>query len=374
MTQSNAQLPADFDPHALPTLETSRLMAKMAQSIKPPRRGIVQGFIARTDSFPVDENIASLEKIRDGLSDSDPQKANIDALISRTLSVSDLTPKTYDRFKQNPNAFSSWYPQLAKAIADSNSPFKTPASKCITLPIELAQFMRIEYGETTEQDKKTFNNFVFHALALEDDKTYFIKTGNFSMKFEFHNARCTEPREMGEYFQVINNFAMQVGAGTTVELVAREYIKDVEDNPTIYNGMPLRTEFRAFVDFDANTLIGIVPYWHPIVMKRALNNPHASPEQQERTKQDFVTYCAHEDALTAKYNDLLPTVRRELKALIPHVGLSGRYSVDVMKNGDDLYVIDMALMAESALSELLDNPDYNEPAFAALFDEGEVSE
>lgn len=368
MTQSHSQLPTDFDPHALPTVATARLMAKMAQSIKPPRRGIVPGFLARTDSFPVDENIANLEAMRDGLADSDPQKQNIDALISRTLSVSDLTPKTYDRFKQNPNAFSNWFPQLKAAIDTSKSPFRTPASKCVTLPIELAQFMRIEYGDTTPQDKATFNDFVFHALELEDNKTYFIKTGNFSMKFEFHNARCTEPREMGEYFQVINNFAMQVGAGSTVEIVAREYIEDVENNPTIYNGMPLRTEFRAFVDFDTDTLIGIVPYWHPIVMKRALSSSHIKTVQQ-----DFITYSAHEDALTAKYNDLLPTVRRELKQLIPHVNLSGRYSVDVMKNGDDLYVIDMALMAESALSELLDNPDYNEPAFAALFDEGEVS-
>lgn len=36
MTQSHAQLPTDFDPHALPTVATARLMAKMAQSIKPP--------------------------------------------------------------------------------------------------------------------------------------------------------------------------------------------------------------------------------------------------------------------------------------------------------------------------------------------------
>ncbi len=45
---------------------------------------------------------------------------------------------------------------------------------------------------------------------------------------------------MGEYFQVINNFAMEVGAGMSVDIVAREYIEDVEENPTIYNGMPLQ--------------------------------------------------------------------------------------------------------------------------------------
>lgn len=65
---------------------------------------------------------------------------------------------------------------------------------------------------------------------------------------------------------------MTVGTGHTVDLVVREYIEDVENNPTIYNGMPLRTEFRAFVDWDKNELIGVVPYWHPIVMKHALKS------------------------------------------------------------------------------------------------------
>lgn len=338
-----------IDPNALPNITTARLLADMHQALHAPREGIKENHIARTDGFDVDGMVAMYESRIDDAK-SDAERTRLEHMLSRTLSVSDLTVKTYDRFKQNPNAFSNWYPQLEQAIQASDSPLRTPASTSVILPIELAQFMRLEHAETSTKDKATFNAFVFHALGLEDDKTYFIKTGNFSMKFEFHNARCTEPREMGEYFQVINNFAMQVGAGSTVEIVAREYIEDVEANPTIYNGMPLRTEFRAFVDFDTDELIGIVNYWHPIVMKRALASSHVTTAQA-----DFVTYSKHEDALNAKYNDLLPTVRRELNALIPHVKLSGRYSIDVMKNGQDLYVIDMALMSESALVELLDN-------------------
>ncbi|RFA34724.1 hypothetical protein CAI16_10740 [Virgibacillus dokdonensis] len=63
----------------------------------------------------------------------------------------------------------------------------------------------------SQADKNLFTQFIFDHFGREDDKTYFIKTGTFSSKFYFTNAKCSEPREMGEYFQVINNFAMLVG-------------------------------------------------------------------------------------------------------------------------------------------------------------------
>ena len=50
------------------------------------------------------------------------------------------------------------------------------------------------------------------------------------------------------------------------------------------------------------------------------------------------------------------TLNKEIKKLIPNIDLKGRYSLDIMKSGDDFYLIDMALMSESALSELL--PQY----------------
>lgn len=54
--------------------------------------------------------------------------------------------------------------------------------------------------------------------------------------------------------------------------MVREYIEDIEGNPTIYNIMPLRAKFRTFVDSDTNELIGVVPLLAPIVMKRALKS------------------------------------------------------------------------------------------------------
>ena len=317
----------------------SELVAKMQAPIN--RRAIVPGYIARTDGFDVDSHIEQLER----LAEINP---SLHGLLSRTLSVSDLTAKLYERFKENPNSLYNWFNPVVKAVKNSDTVFKIPATKALRLPIELAQFIRIEYHKTSQQDKDLFNEFIFDQFELEDDKTYFIKTGTFSSKFQFANAKCHEPREMGEYFQVINNFAMSVGAGQSVDLVVREYIEDVENNPTIYNGMPLRTEFRVFVDCDKDELIGVVPYWHPIVMKRALK-----AGLSDSMEQDYQTYLRHQDKLIEEYNEWLPTVRKEIKNILPNLELDGQYSIDVMKNGNDLYIIDLALMSESALTELL---------------------
>lgn len=318
-----------------------------AFDIKPRKRAIVPGFLARTDGFNVDQHVAELE--------ANPDPKYHRHLLGRLLSVSDLTKKVYRRFADNPNSLYNWFTPLETAVEKSKSELKIPATKTLRLPIELAQFIRLDYQDTSAQDKDLFNNFIFEQFGLEDGKTYFIKTGTFSSKFQFANAKCAEPREMGEYFQVVNNFAMTVGAGQSVDLVVREYIEDVEDNPTIYNGMPLRTEFRAFVDCDADELIGVVPYWHPIVMKRAL---HAAAENiipglGQTIQTDYQTYLAHEDKLTREFNSEIARVKREIVKILPSLNLNGKYSIDVMKNGDDLYVIDLALMSESALADLL---------------------
>lgn len=341
--ETNTALSTKTNPYDNTYHPSKQALSEIVSKMNTPvtKRAIVPGMLARTDGFDVDTHIEQLEK----MCEIDPSHKG---LLSRTLSVSDLTEKVYDRFADNPNSLYNWINPVIKAVQSSETMFKIPNTKVLRLPIELAQFIRIEYQNTSQNDKDLFNQFIFDEFGLEDDKTYFIKTGTFSSKFQFANAKCYEPREMGEYFQVINGFAMLVGAGQSVDLVVREYIEDVENNPTIYNGMPLRTEFRVFVDCDADELIGVVPYWHPIVMKRALKA--GLSDSMER---DYQVYLQHQDVLIKEYNDWLSTVRQEIEAILPNLDLKGKYSIDVMKNGDDLYIIDLALMSESALTELL---------------------
>lgn len=303
-------------------------------------------FMTRSDKLNVDETIAMLDK-KSAKCRNVAKKKQIDALKSRLMSVSDLTPKLYDTFDANPNALSNWFPAVEKAAA-KQSFFKIPETKVWTLPIELAQFIRLEYSQTNAVSRELFNDILFENFELKDDKTYFIKTGTFSSKFEFRNAKCSEPREMGDYFIVINNFAMEVGAAHSVDIVVREFIEDPENRPTIYSGMPLRTEFRAFVDFDKNELIGIVPYWFPSVMRNRFK-----VMENATVEQDYHTYMAFEDTLMADYEKHLSVVKSNVKALIPNIELTGKYSLDIMKSGEDFYIIDMATMETSAMADFV---------------------
>lgn len=376
---------------------TVKDLSKHANSSNATESAIKAGFLARTDAMPVDETILGLAKriptpalkivtpilaerpellgrdieaIEDDVFSDDATTATQNTqtggyelldpegsdlmeyhLLSRLLSTIDLTPNVYDIFKTNKTAMSNWWPQI-KAAINNQTFFKAPRTKIRTLPIELAQYIRIPWQETTQIDRDKFNAYIFKTFDLADATTYFIKTGTFSSKFQFANAKCSEPREMGDYFHVINNFAMEVGAGQTVDLVVREYIHDRDNRPTIYNGMPLRTEFRAFIDFDKQFLFGTVPYWHPSVMEKGLTNPFVS----DSIEKDFNTYLEIKDTLTADFNANVDQVNQHLIDIIPMIDLHGCYSVDIMKNGEDFYIIDMALAAVSALRELL--PDY----------------
>lgn len=73
----------------------------------------------------------------------------------------------------------------------------------------------------------------------------------------------------------------------------------------------------------------------------------SSPQERH----DYVVYKMHEDIL----NQLLPRKRSncsaELKKVIPRIELTGQWSVDVMRNGNDYYIIDMALAENSALND-----------------------
>lgn len=311
------------------------------------KNAIKKGFIARTDSLPVDKTVQQLTRQMEQVTD-EQERQHLHNLRSRLLSVSDVTPYVYNLFTENKNSMAYWFNALVSGVEKSETTLRIPSTQIHRLPIELAQFIRIEYTNTNPENRQQFNQYIMDTFALDATKTYFIKTGVFSSKFQFANAKCAEPLEMGEYFQVINNFAMTVGAGECVDLVVREYIEDVENNPTIYNGMPLRTEFRAFIDFDKKEVMGVVPYWHPVVMKNALKL-----NLSDDMERDYQTYLSHEDKLTREFNEHVAHVRRECEKLAHTINVTGKWSLDVMKNGNDFYAIDMATMESSALTELL---------------------
>lgn len=105
----------------------------------------------------------------------------------------------------------------------------------------------------------------------------------------------------------------------------------------------LRTECT---DFDTKEILGASPYWRSDVMKNEFKKV-SSPQERH----DYVVYKMHEDILNQRYHESVQTVLAELKKVIPRIELTGQWSVDVMRNGNDYYIIDMALAEHSALND-----------------------
>lgn len=274
------------------------------------------------------------------------------------LDILDLDDFTYQMLEMNPNTMGFWLPPLAKALC-GNKFFRIPDTKILRVPLPMLQLTRLGFETLNPVTKEIVNRYCKRIFKLDEHEDYFIKTGTYSSKYEFRNAHIHDPKEineMGEYFLFLNHLTCSMasplnntcfyGANTTNEWVLREYIKDKEHNPTIYNGLPLHTEYRVFVDFDADEVLGISPYWRADVMKGKFKN--ASTPQE---RHDYVIYQMHEDILQSRYDDSARMILEEIKKILPAVELVGQWSIDVMRNGDDYYIIDMALAENSALND-----------------------
>ena len=113
--------------------------------------------------------------------------------------------------------------------------------------------------------------------------------------------------------------------------------------------MPLHTEYRVFVDFDTDEILGINPYWKPDVMLKRFSsdaNPY-SPHD----KHDYIIYKMHEPTLMKRYEENKDTVLHHIEQLIKDINLSGQWSIDIMQNGNDFWIIDMATADTSALND-----------------------
>lgn len=274
------------------------------------------------------------------------------------LDILDIDPILYEIIGMNPNSIGHWFPELVAANAKHDF-FKIPKTKIMKVPLTLLQLTRLEYNSLTPATIKIVDEFIHEAFNLDDTKDYFIKTGTYSSKFDFRNTHVHGPKEveeLGEYLLFIHWQALQMasplcspciyGVSTTNEWVVREFIQDREDNPCIYHGMPLHTEYRIFIDCDKKEIIGSHEYWDPETMKHRFSQEDDSntPDKMH----DYVIFKAHEDILTNRYRTNIKHVCNEIIKLLPDMNLHGQWSIDIMQNGNDFYLIDMALAENSA--------------------------
>ncbi len=273
------------------------------------------------------------------------------------LDILDLDEITYEIIGTNQNSMGIWLPKLVEAVQGTKF-FKIPKTAIAKVPLTLLQLTRQEYMGLTPSTIDIVDRWAFQAFRLDETKEYFIKTGTYSSKFDFRNARVAgakEVRELGEYLLYIHFQALQMassfmnpriyGASTTNEWVVREYIPDKENNPCIYKGLPLHTEYRVFVDCDTDQVIGVAPYWEPEGMLKRFG--HELDADSPHNIHDYIIYKAHEDTLMERFYAHVETVKERIQEFLPYLDLQGQWSIDVMQNGDEFWLIDMALAAGS---------------------------
>lgn len=272
------------------------------------------------------------------------------------LSILDLDPVCYKALSCNMNSMGYWFPKIHSMNRDSEA-FKIPNTTIMKVPMPVLQLSRLEYSLINPVTKKIVNDFVHRAFLLEDDKTYFVKTGTFSNKFDFRNCKVSgsEVEELGECLLYDSYCASQmasslntpsiIGPALTNEWVVREFIEDPDDNPKIYKGLPLRTEFRVFVDFDTNKVLSVVNYWDEKTMLNRFKE-----KRDNHDVHDLITFKANLSRLNARFEKYKDIVKEKTMTLLESKSqnrLTGQWSMDVMLSGEDFYIIDMALAEES---------------------------
>lgn len=281
------------------------------------------------------------------------------------LDILDLDPVTYEILGCNVNSMGYWLPKIAKAI-DTEGFFYIPATKIIKVPITLLQMSRVfSYDSILPITFMILDQYISKVFQLDPMKSYFVKTGTYSSKYDFRNAHVTSPKEvneLGEYLLFLSHQAVMMasplskpsiyGVSTTNEWVVREYIEDKENNPCIYHGMPLHTEYRIFVDFDTKEILAIHPYWDPEVMKNRFSKNKDSGEL--KMIHDDIVFRMHEPILMQRYSQNKEQVLKHIENVIKNTdSLHGQWSIDIMQNGDDFWFIDMALAQYSAYKEYI---------------------
>lgn len=277
------------------------------------------------------------------------------------LDLLDLDPVMYRMLDLNPAGMGHWLPALVKAN-EGKTFFRIPKTTIAKAPLTLLQLSRVEYESLTAATLDVVDRWAQAAFRLDPDGEYFLKTGTFSSKYDYRNAHVTGPHEVlqiGEYLLYIQSQAVGMagplnepamyGVSTTNEMVVREHIPDRLGLPTIYMGLPLRCEYRCFIDCDTDEPLGIHPYWDPEVMnKRFRDAPDAS---NPHMRHDAVTYAMREPSLMREYEATKSLVAAHVRELLPGLDLAGQWSLDIMRDGDDYWLIDMAPAERSTFYE-----------------------
>ena len=339
---------------------TNEDISILPKSLRPQCTGILAQVDIKMESY---EHLVDMWQ-RYKLEPSQKNKEMYYHLFRQGLDILDLDAITYEMLGTNPNTMGNWLPKIADSIITEGF-FKIPKTTIIKVPLPILQLTRLQYETLTRTTLDIVDEFCQKIFGLDTSKDYFIKTGTFSSKYDFRNAHVSgekEVKELGEYLLFIQNQATMMagslngasiyGMSTTNEWVVREFIHDTENNPCIYKGLPLHTEYRVFVDFDTEEILGISPYWRADIMKQRFG--HSSDYTSPHNIHDYAIYSVHEETLNQRYFAHKDDITDHIRELIHDVDqLTGQWSIDIMQNENDFWLIDMALAKDSALNDCI---------------------
>lgn len=277
-------------------------------------------------------------------------KMNYD-MFRGALETLDISPILYQILGCNKNSIGYWLPKII-GISD----FKIPNTKIIKVPLSLLQLGRVfEYNQITPTTFEIINRYCQKVFELDINKSYFIKNGVYSSKFDFRNAKVTSPqevKEIGQYLFYIHQQACQMdnllnnisiyGCGTTNEWVVREYIESPVKEK-IYMGLPLNTEYRIFVDFGRKTILYSNQYWDKEIMNKRFRE-----NRNNHDIHDMITFNMALERLEKTYNENIHKVGEMIQKLLDNnIEMKGQWSIDIMQVENEFYLIDMALAENS---------------------------
>ena len=220
------------------------------------------------------------------------------------------------------NNFSYWYPKI------ENCGIATPKSCVIPVPTAMTE-SGVFYMENIQENEREVGKFVVSQVMPELEKSgitdhlLFIKNGAFSNKFDaIHGCICRNNRyDLVSHICNIQYDSLVYETGGEEEIVIRERIGyNSELIPCIYNGLPLRPEFRVFYDFDTHEVLFTVNYWDYDYCRSHIM---CATDKIVFDKMRDYLYCAFErwkDEVAEKVSQCMRNVTE----------LSGPWSVDIM--------------------------------------------
>lgn len=239
------------------------------------------------------------------------------------------------------NAFRFWFDKVKECG------IRVPKTVVFDVPVEI---VRSFYMENQDKDYETVNKWVKEVVRpkLADEKLHgllFIKNGVFSNKFDAgRSCMSIESNAMTDNIININYTALSMimGYDGTNQLVVRERIPhDMQKTPCFYNGLPLRSEFRVFYDFDSHEIIFTANYWE---------YDYVAPHLYDVT--DKIIFESQKETLEKEFEARKSEVEKLVAEKMANINsLSGPWSIDLLWEGEQYWLIDMAVAEQSAFWE-----------------------